>query len=298
MGHEYDIAISFAGEDRSIANTLAQGLKDKGVRVFFDEFAEAQLWGENLYEYLHDVYSKKARFCIMLLSAHYARKAWTNHERKSAQERAFKESQAYILPVKLDDTSIPGILDTVGYISLKTKTIDDLIAMVLVKLDMSSAGKPAEQNRAAGMRPSIPIPQIKKTFTERDKDIFFDTTFAAIRAFFQEGIKELNNIPNIEADIKDITSNKFMCRVYVQGNRKSACTIWLGSQFSSHGICYSNAANPDAGSSMNDSLFLEVTDSGLFLKPLMNFSGNQVNNLDAMSAANYFWTRLTDPLKT
>lgn len=58
--------------------------------------------------HLDEVYRKKSGFCVMFISKHYALKAWTNHERASAQARAFTENQKYVLPARLDDTEIPG----------------------------------------------------------------------------------------------------------------------------------------------------------------------------------------------
>src|SRR6266566_5558925 len=77
-----------------------------------DKYEKATLWGKNLYTYLSDVYQNKARYCVMFLSRNYAAKLWTNHEREAAQARAFRENEEYILPIRLDDTDIPGILST------------------------------------------------------------------------------------------------------------------------------------------------------------------------------------------
>ncbi len=294
MNYEYDIAISFAGEDRLTAQKIAQELKENGIHVFYDEFEEAKLWGENLYDYLHKVYSEKAQYCIMLISKHYASKAWTNHERQSAQERAFRERQAYILPVKIDDTSIPGLPETIGYISLKNNAVGDIVKKALAKLGKTVTSKHTPiPELAVGY--SIPLPQLKKSFTERDKDIFCENAFATIRSFFKDGIAELNKLSGIEADFREITTQKFLCKVYRGGSRKSACTIWIGSRFSSNGICYSNEANPDAGSSINESLLLGENDTNLFLKTLMDFGGDK-RQMNDHEAANYFWSKLIEPL--
>src|SRR4051794_4431733 len=111
---EYDFALSFAGEHRVTVEQFANLLKKEGFSVFYDNWKKAELWGRDLYQHLDEVYSKKARFCVMFVSAEYAAKAWTNHELKSAQARAFQENEAYILPVRLDSTEIPGIRPTVG----------------------------------------------------------------------------------------------------------------------------------------------------------------------------------------
>lgn len=131
---EYDIAISFAGEDRALAEELANELIAKGLKAFYDRFEEANLWGKNLYEYFSDIYINKARFCAMFLSKHYAEKAWTTLERRSAQERAFKERREYILPIRIDDTKIPGILDTIGYVSINDHSIKEIANLIEQKL--------------------------------------------------------------------------------------------------------------------------------------------------------------------
>ncbi len=131
---KYDVAISFAGEDRNYAEQLANKLSEKQVKVFYDNFEQADLWGKNLYDYLSTVYSEKSKFCIMLLSKHYKNKLWTNLERKSAQARAFRENREYILPIRIDDTKIIGIHETVGYVDAKSHSIDDIVEMIMKKL--------------------------------------------------------------------------------------------------------------------------------------------------------------------
>lgn len=132
---DYDIAISFAGEDRVIAERIAESLKQKGYNVFYDKYEQATLWGKDLYEHLTDVYKKKAKYCLMVISKNYAEKQWTNLERKAAQARAFTQSKEYILPLKLDDTEIPGLNETIGYVDFRKVPIDDIINMLEYKLN-------------------------------------------------------------------------------------------------------------------------------------------------------------------
>jgi hypothetical protein len=132
--YEYDIAISFAGENRGTAEQLATIPKNNDVTVFYDNWEIADLWGKDLYEHLDDLYRRKARYCIIFISEAYARKAWTRHELKSAQARAFRENQEYILPVRLDDTELPGIRETVGFLDLRSLTVSQLADITLAKL--------------------------------------------------------------------------------------------------------------------------------------------------------------------
>ena len=131
---KYDVALSFAGEDREHPEALAEFLKAGGYSCFYDKDELAQLWGKDLYDYLSSVYKDRARYCVMFLSKHYKRKLWTNHERQAAQARAFQENREYILPVLLDDTEIPGIPPTVGYLDLRLMTIEEVYEALKKKL--------------------------------------------------------------------------------------------------------------------------------------------------------------------
>ena len=132
---QYDVALSFAGEDRPYAEQLANRLQTGGHSVFYDQFERAQLWGKDLYLHLSSVYKDQARYCVMFLSEHYAQKLWAKHELQSAQARAFiEENREYILPVRLDDTEIPGILLTAGYLDLRSMTIEEIYQVLVEKL--------------------------------------------------------------------------------------------------------------------------------------------------------------------
>ena len=139
---DYDIALSFAGEERDYVDRVANLLKERGVKVFYDLFED--LWGKDLYVHLSEVYNKRARFTVMFISKAYANKLWTNHERKSAQARAFQEAQEYILPARFNDTDIPGVLSTVGYVSLKDLSPEDFVSLITKKLIGSGGSVPTE----------------------------------------------------------------------------------------------------------------------------------------------------------
>ena len=110
----FDVALSFAGEQRAYVEQVAETLRSAGRSVFYDKYEAVSLWGKNLYDHFADVYQNQAKYVVMFISADYAAKAWTNHERQSAQARALREERAYILPVRFDKTEIPGLLSTVA----------------------------------------------------------------------------------------------------------------------------------------------------------------------------------------
>lgn len=133
ISFEYDVCLSFAGENRAYVRRVANILKSKGIRIFYDEYEQVDMWGKDLYVHLDEIYKNTAKFCVLFASKQYAKKVWTNHERQSAQARAIEQHSEYILPAKFDDTVIPGLRPTIGYVNLRKITPDQLAEMIIKK---------------------------------------------------------------------------------------------------------------------------------------------------------------------
>lgn len=131
---EYDIGLSFAGEQRKYVEEVAAALVAKGIRVFFDDYEGADLWGKDLYAHLNEVYQFRCRYCILFASQEYGEKIWTNHERRNAQARALEEKGEYLLPARFDDTPIPGLPNTIHYINLNETSPNELADLASTKL--------------------------------------------------------------------------------------------------------------------------------------------------------------------
>lgn len=132
--YDYDVVLSFAGENRDYVDEVATYLREKNISVFYDMYEQTNLWGKNLYIYLNEIYKNKGKFCVVFISSYYKIKLWTNHELKSAFARAFTSSREYILPARFDDTEIPGLDSTVGFIDLRTITPRQFAAIITEKV--------------------------------------------------------------------------------------------------------------------------------------------------------------------
>jgi hypothetical protein len=117
--YEFDAALSFAGADREIARAIAGAAAANGLRVFFDEQHVWESWGKNLNEYLGEIYDRKSRFCVVLISREYCEKSYTNLERRRALDRALESKVEYILPVRLDDSWLEGLPRATAYFDLR-----------------------------------------------------------------------------------------------------------------------------------------------------------------------------------
>lgn len=135
--YKYDVAFSFAGEDRDYVEKVALYLKKKNIAVFYDYFEEENLWGKNLVSYLEEIYTYKSKYCVIFISQYYVQKQWTCYESSAAMVRMLNNNvkqKEYLLPVKFDETKVSGILSTIGFINGKKKKPDELGNLIIKKI--------------------------------------------------------------------------------------------------------------------------------------------------------------------
>ena len=132
---KYDVALSFAGEQRVYVERVGQELISKEIAIFYDRIEEeiVRLWGGSLTENLHEVYENSSHYVIMFISKEYVEKAWTTHERRSALSGAIL-GKTKILPVRFDDTPVPGLPTDIAYLQTSDYTPVELARMVAKKL--------------------------------------------------------------------------------------------------------------------------------------------------------------------
>ena len=133
----YDVAFSYAGEDRKYVEEVVCFIRKAGIKVYYDKHDIVDGWGKDLYTHLAEIYQSKARFCVIFISKHYASKILTSHERKAAQARALKDKAVYVLPARFDDTELPGLLPTISYIDLNTYSPDRFGALLVDKININ-----------------------------------------------------------------------------------------------------------------------------------------------------------------
>lgn len=131
---KYQVALSFAGEDREYVEKVARDLREKGIKVFYDEYHEVDLWGKDLAIHLNFIYGENTAVVIIFISQYYIKKIYPMHELSSALATAIKLEREYILPAKFDQTQIPGIPDTTKYIDLKSYSSEDFADLIIKKL--------------------------------------------------------------------------------------------------------------------------------------------------------------------
>ena len=157
-GWRWDVALSFAGAQRDYVEQVAEALKARGVRCFYDADEQIELWGKYLAEELPAIYGEQAAAVVVFVSAEYAARDWTRLERRAALARAVRERREYVLPARFDDTPLPGLLSDMVTVDLRTRTPQQFAAMIAGKLaalgitapaPSADAGDPARDAEAA-----------------------------------------------------------------------------------------------------------------------------------------------------
>ncbi|WP_326522955.1 TIR domain-containing protein [Sphingomonas sp.] len=141
----FQVALSFAGEQRAYVHDVAQALAARHVAVFYDEFQANALWGKDGAEHFHHVYANDAQYVVMFISAEYVAKAWTRQERRAAISRQMKDAAEYILPVRFDDSEVPGLPDTLQFLRADRFTPAQLAVEIAKKIGVApTAGKASD----------------------------------------------------------------------------------------------------------------------------------------------------------
>lgn len=298
--HKYDVVLSFAGEDRPYVKEVAYCLKTNGIKIFYDEFEEDKLWGKDLYVYLDNIYRKEAQFCVMFLSKHYAKKLWTNHERVSAQARAFMQNEEYILPIKLDDTEIPGIKPTTGYLDGKKKTPKEICQLTLKKLKVYKVNDKILDTEDED------IPVVKRIITEKEMKVFLSEAYQKLKNGFKVKLEKLEmKNKHIKTKFREKSQTKFVVVIQTEDD-EIGCKIWVDKdRYSGLSILYSEAYDETYESnSYNDSATVEEDGYEMFFNILGMMFGKVPgkNEIDIKHASpddltKYYWGRLISYLE-
>ena len=73
----------------------------------------------------------------MFVSQEYVSKAWPNRERRSSLSHAVQQREEYILPVRFDDSLVPGLPTDLNYLSADQHSPAELATMIAEKLGIS-----------------------------------------------------------------------------------------------------------------------------------------------------------------
>jgi hypothetical protein len=149
---KYDFALSFAGEDRQIAEKLRDALQEHEIEVFYDKDEQHHILGQDVELYLAPIYRSEARFVVPLLSKNFPKKIWTKIESDQFKSRFGEHS---VIPIWFTD-ALPGMFDESGRVGGMTidpaGDLDAQIAAICSVLIRKVGEERREEERATDAR--------------------------------------------------------------------------------------------------------------------------------------------------
>ncbi|MCD6260752.1 MAG: TIR domain-containing protein [Thaumarchaeota archaeon] len=111
------IFISYSKVDKTMAERIANTLKQKGYVVWFDE------WKIKVGDSIIDKINKgivESDFLLVLLSKNSIKSKWVKEELNAAKMKEIAKRKVFILPVLLEDCEIPSLISDKRYADFRT----------------------------------------------------------------------------------------------------------------------------------------------------------------------------------
>jgi len=87
FGYKYDVALSFAGSDRHIAEKVYASLAEREIAVFYDYQEQHRILAEVVEEYLGQIYRSESNYVVAIIGSDYPRRVWTKFESDQFKSR-------------------------------------------------------------------------------------------------------------------------------------------------------------------------------------------------------------------
>ncbi|HKN98656.1 MAG TPA: toll/interleukin-1 receptor domain-containing protein [Pseudonocardiaceae bacterium] len=152
----YDLAFSFAGEDREYVEAVKHACDTLGLVVMYDRDLSTHWWGRNYLVEQRRIYAQRTRFVVPFISSHYFAKPIPQDEFAAAMWTDIRRGGGYLLPVLIGQVEVPveQLPAHVGCLRAEEHTPDQLAAKL--------AAKVAEDRRApqeiGGLVPHVARP--------------------------------------------------------------------------------------------------------------------------------------------
>jgi len=110
--HIYDLAVSFAAEQRPYVECVVRACEACGLRVFYDRNKTVDFWGRNFIREFRAIYGgTQVRYFVPFLSSDYLTRPYPMDEFNAAILQALERSDDdYILPVMMGSVQVPANL--------------------------------------------------------------------------------------------------------------------------------------------------------------------------------------------
>ncbi len=118
---EYDVVIAFSAADRSRAEEFARLLAERNIKISLDELSAPTQPAARLAE----TFGRKARYYLLLISKSFPQTDW-----RDVQPLSDPASGSSVLPVRLDETILPGMEDPAQVKDLRAHSVQEIVDLI------------------------------------------------------------------------------------------------------------------------------------------------------------------------
>ncbi len=303
-----DVFLCHASEDKeTVVNPLYESLEKAGISCWLDR-NEIQ-WGDSITQSVNHGMSQ-VRFVIVVVSEAFLAKPWPKRELHSNMNIEASSHQVRVLPLVFGDSAIAErFYKEFPLLNDKRHLVwnGDPTSVVDAMLERLGRAPKAQGGRSAPVSPQMPafditLPKIKKRFTDFEKKQFLKDGFRVFREYFGQALDRLDKQePRIQTELEDVSSQKFLARIYMDGTEVNGCNIRIGGLGASDSISYSEGRfsfhNENA---INESVTVEDDGDNLYFKLLFGSldHNDKKTRLTPTEAAQSLWKRFSERLES
>jgi hypothetical protein len=162
----FDVAFSFAGPNRdkvrAIAKLIAASVGEE--RVFFDEWYEHEILGDDMDVLLQRFYHELSLLVVADLSEEYAGRDWCQAEARAIRALRFvidpardETQRLRLLNARFGSGTVPGVFKTVGYLDSMNKSTEECADLILKRLFLLRDRLAGSQPTTTAQPPALPM---------------------------------------------------------------------------------------------------------------------------------------------
>ena len=299
----YDVAVSFAGEQRALVEPVVHACQALGLKVFYDKDHTVEFWGRNFIIGMRAIYGgTRARYVAPFLSKEYLASAYPMDEFTTAMRRAIEISaDSYLLPIIVGSVQVPPELlnPAIGYLRLEDHTPDGLARIIADRVGsgLERHQEPRQVMDVVDDTFGVRLPRLPTTDFSPYETL--EEALARVGARFQSaadaltafGVRCLVRVSGTAVDVRVERQGRPVCglRLYfgdaMGGDRLLVAFQWPLISGSGYNGWVTARWDPDAGRPG-----LQFTDLGLIASPLSMVTADELFHR--------LWNKIVDHLES
>ena len=298
-GPRFDIAVSFADEQRRYVEQTVDAAKSIGLKVFYDKDATFDWWGLNFIVEQRKIYAGSTLFVVPFISKEYLVRPYPMDAFAAAMVKAVRLRHPYVLPIVVGDVNIPAevLPPHIGFLRAEDHPPEELAARMKDKVDEAKlSGRRPEDLDVVGSR-VLQLPTVVPATFSKYREL--DAVVAYLGERFEAAGRQLESVGYVSSVRRG--SDRIFVSFERGGRTEYTLRVTIGGQGMGEDKLTFSPGVVDKGMAAWLEPFYDK-DSGRPMVRLVDFSllGRQAGRAETMSKEEFFdrlWRKIVDELE-